>query len=106
MNRKPMNRQKAEYVNELNMKDLIELESYNGYSLNRYYFDPNNEKLYLLTRNNKYKLIKPFNNGLMDLVSLIDITGKPHACSYKKLIRELKEWNEKDKNKNKVENEN
>lgn len=88
-----MNKQKAEYVDKLIGENIIELTSYNGHELNRYYFDQKEEKLYLYTRK-KYKLIKPFFNGLINLVSLIDVEGKPHACSYNKLIRELKHWNE------------
>ena len=92
-----MNRQKAEYVDKLNGENIIELTSYNGHELNRYYFDQTDEKLYLYTRK-KYKLVKPFFNGLINLVSLIDVDGKAHACSYNKLIRELKEWDEKGAN--------
>ena len=88
-----MNRQKAEYVDKLIGENIIELTSYNGHELNRYYFDQKEEKLYLYTRK-KYKLIKPFFNGLINLVSLIDVEGKAHACSYNKLIRELKHWHE------------
>ena len=91
-----MNKQKAEYVDKLNSENVIELTEYNGYHYNRYYFDVKEEKLYLFTRN-KYKLIKPFNNGLMDLVSLIDVSYKNHACSYNKLINQLKEWSEENK---------
>ena len=92
-----MNKQKPIYVDKLNSENVIELTEYNGYQYNRYYFDVKEEKLYLFTRN-KDKLIKPFNNGLMDLVSLIDVSYKHHACSYNKLIRELKQWND-DENK-------
>ena len=88
--RKQMKRQKAEFVNELNLENLIELESYNGYDFNRYYYDKNEEKLYLQFRN-KYKVVKPFNNGLIDLVALIDVNGKSHIWGYNKLIRELNE---------------
>ena len=91
-----MNRQKNEYVDKLNSENVIELTEYNGYEYNRYFFDVKEEKLYLFTRN-KYKLIKPFNNGLMDIVSLIDVSYKQHACSYNKLIRHLKEWSEENK---------
>ena len=91
-----MNKKKPIYVDKLNSENVIELAEYNGYKYNRYYFDVKEEKLYLFTRN-KYKLIKPFNNGLMDLVSLIDVTYKNHACSYNKLIRHLKEWCDENK---------
>ena len=91
-----MNKQKPEYVDKLNSENVIELTEYNGYKYNRYYFDAMDEKLYLYTRN-KYKLIQPFNNGLMDLVSLVDVSYKNHACSYNKLINQLKEWSEENK---------
>ena len=91
-----MNKQKPEYIDKLNSENVIELTEYNGYQYNRYFFDVKDEKLYLFTRN-KYKLIKPFNNGLMDIVSLIDVSYKNHACSYNKLIRHLKEWSEENK---------
>ena len=86
----------AEYVDKHNCENVIELTEYNGYQYNRYYFDVKDEKLYLFTRN-KYKLIKPFNNGLMNIVSLIDVSYKNHACSYNKLIRHLKEWSDENK---------
>ena len=91
-----MNKQKPIYVDKLNSENVIELTEYNGYKYNRYYFDAMDEKLYLFTRN-KYKLIKPFNNGLMDIVSLVDVSYKNHACSYNKLINQLKEWSEENK---------
>ena len=91
-----MNKQKPIYVDKLNSENVIELTEYNGYKYNRYYFDVMDEKLYLFTRN-KYKLIQPFNNGLMDLVSLVDVSYKNHACSYNKLINQLKEWSEENK---------
>ena len=90
-----MNKQKPIYVDKLNSENVIELTEYNGYKYNRYYFDVKEEKLYLFTRN-KYKLIKPFNNGLMDVVSLGDVSFIHHACSYSKLIRELKQWNDEE----------
>ena len=91
-----MNKRKPIYVDKLNSENVIELTEYNGYKYNRYYFDVKDEKLYLYTRN-KYKLIKPFNNGLMDIVSLVDVSYKNHACSYNKLINQLKEWSEENK---------
>ena len=91
-----MNKRKPIYVDKLNSENVIELTEYNGYKYNRYYFDVKEEKLYLFTRN-KYKLIKPFNNGLMDLVSLKDVSYKNHACSYNKLINQLKEWSDENK---------
>ena len=91
-----MNKQKPIYVDKLNSENVIELTEYNGYQYNRYYFDVKEEKLYLYTRN-KYKLILPFNNGLMDIVSLVDVSYKNHACSYNKLINQLKEWSEENK---------
>ena len=91
-----MNKQKPIYVDKLNLEDVIELTEYNGYQYNIYYFDVKEEKLYLFTRN-KYKLIQPFNNGLMDIVSLVDVSYKNHACSYNKLINQLKEWSEENK---------
>ena len=91
-----MNKQKPIYVDKLNSENVIELTEYNGYKYNRYYFDVKEEKLYLFTRN-KYKLIQPFNNGLMDIVSLVDVSYKNHACSYNKLINQLKKWSEENK---------
>lgn len=69
-------------------ENLIELQNYNGYDLNRYYYDSTENILYLQTKR-RYKIVKPFNNGLMDLISLIDTNGKYHTWSYHKLIREL-----------------
>ena len=92
MSRKPFNRQKAEYVDKLCKENLIEIHGYNGYELNRYYYDMKEEKLYLYTRH-KYKVVKPFSNGFMDIITLIDVNGKSHSCSYAKFIREMKNIN-------------
>ena len=93
--RKRYNRQTPEYVDSLILDNLLDLESYNGYEFNRYHYDFVNDKLYLYTRH-KYKLIKPTFNGLMHLVALFDVNGKPHTCGYNKLMRELKEIARKD----------
>lgn len=87
--RKQYSRQKYEYVNELNTELLYELQNYNGYELNRYFFDGKTETLYIYTRH-KYKVVKPTFTGLMYIVALVDVNGKAHSCSYNKLIRELK----------------
>lgn len=88
--RRPYRRQPAEYVSSLIAGNIYDLESYNGYDFDRYHYDFVEDKLYLFTRR-KYKLIKPSFNGLMYLVSLIDVNGKAHTCSYNKLMRELRE---------------
>ena len=90
MSRKQFHRQKAEYVDKLSTENLIELQYYNGFELDRYYFDTKEEKLYIYTRR-RYKVVKPFNNGLMDLITLIDSNGKIHSCSYNKFIKEMKD---------------
>lgn len=84
--------QKAEYVDKLNTENLYQIESYNGYEFNRYYFDMKTETLYLYTRN-KYKIVKPSLNGKLLIVSLNTSSGKNITCSYNKLIRELKKLN-------------
>ena len=86
-------KQVNEYVDKLNTEDIIELTEYNNQKYDRYYFNCKTDTLYLYTRH-KYKVIKPFSNGLMNLVALIDINGKAHSLSYNKLIRELKEISE------------
>ena len=86
-------KQVNEYVDKLNGEDIIELTEYNNCKYDRYYFNCKTDTLYLYTRH-KYKVIKPFSNGLMNLVALIDINGKAHSLSYNKLIRELKEISE------------
>lgn len=91
--RKPYNRRKAEYVNELNTEDLIQLVEYNGHQFDRYYFDLKTDTLYLLTRN-KYKVVKPILVGKLLVVSLKTTSGKNINFSYKKLLREFKEFEE------------
>lgn len=86
-------KQKYEYVDELNDDNVYELEFYNGFELNRYYYDFVTETLYLFTRN-RYKIIKPSYNGHGNTVCLIDVKGKYHNLGYDKLMRELKQFHE------------
>ena len=91
--RKPYNRQKAEYVKELDTDKVIQLDSYNGHQFNRYYFDSETDTLYLHTRH-KYKIVKPILVGKLLVVSLNTTSGKNINFSYNKLLREFKNYEE------------
>ena len=91
INRRTFNKQQSEYVNEINNENIIRLQTYHNHAFDKYYFDRNNQKLYLhQPRNNRYKVIKPTRSGRYLIVALIPSDQRqPITCGYNKLIRHL-----------------
>ena len=85
--RRKYQRQKAEYVTELDLTNLYQIESYNGHDFDRYYFDAESETLYIYTRH-KYKIVKPSFNG--KIIVLMTEDGRNLTKSYNKTLKQLK----------------
>lgn len=53
--------QKKEFINDIDLNNLIKIEEYKDIKLDRYYFDKANKRilLYMPTRN-AYKIVKPY----------------------------------------------
>jgi len=85
--RKQYARRKAEFISEL-PDNCFDIEEYNGFQLNRYYWDPENKRLIMKTRG-KYKIVNPTKTNGLYTVVLCDINNQPHTTSYKKLYHEL-----------------
>ena len=81
--------QKSEYIEEL-PDDSELIDEYDEYEFDRYYYDIWNEKIYMRTKENKIKLIKPFMDGDFLRVSLCDVNNKQRKFGYNKLIDYLK----------------
>lgn len=83
---------KYEYVKTLTGDNIFQIEEYNGYKYDRYWFDMDSETLYLFTRH-RFKIVKPSLFNSLLVVALIDSDGVKHTTSYNKLIKELKKLN-------------
>ena len=85
-------RQKNEYIDELS-ESTIQIMDYNGFELNRYYYDYITEQLLLEVRDGKlrYKIIKPYLQGNILRVGLVDVSGKKHRPNYVMLMNHLKD---------------
>jgi len=88
--RKQYNRHKQEFIDRL-PDNVYEIQEYQGYRLDRYYWDIDNKKLIIYTRN-RYKIVNPTKNGNLYVVVLNDVDGKNHSCSYKKLYQILSNY--------------
>lgn len=93
--RQKYSKQSPEFVDSLDGLNVIQLTEYNGAKFDRYFYDKDNEKLYLKTRakrskdgtlNFHYKLVKPCYHNKMNLVALLTIDGESKTRSYNKLI--------------------
>ena len=91
-NRDKYQKQKSEFVSEL-PENSIKIDDYNGIELDRYYYDTDSERLYLqtVTKNVRYKIIKPSLNKNLLTVYLVDVNGKCYGRSYPKMINDLKQ---------------
>ena len=91
-NRDKYQKQQCEYISKL-PENSIKIDDYNGIELDRYYYDTDSEKLYLqtVTKNVRYKIIKPSLNKNLLTVYLVDVNGKRYGRSYPKMINDLKQ---------------
>ena len=89
--RRTFNKQQSEYANEINNDNIVQLQTYNNHTFDKYFFDKNNQTLYLYQqRNNRYKVVNPTLNGRYLIVALSPTDQRqPITCGYNKLIRYL-----------------
>ena len=86
-NRAEFTRQVNEYVDEL-PETAVELETYNGNTYDRYWFDYSSERLIVLTRG-KYKYVNITKTGTLQSVCIRDVHGKNRCCGWNKLVAEM-----------------
>jgi len=90
LERKKYERQKSEYLDRLPNENIFQLEEYEGFKLDRYFWDANDKRLIMITRG-RYKYVNPTRTNGLYIVVLVDSDGKPHTCSFKRLYKELRE---------------
>lgn len=88
--RKPFKKQQSEFVDELKSSTIINIGNYDDHDLSRYYFDYDNNVIYLKqSRGNKFKIVHPTKNGNIQIIALVDQGKKIITRSYNKIIKEL-----------------
>jgi hypothetical protein len=85
--------QVAEYLDEL-PEDVIEISDYEGIELKDYYYDAENERIIKIIRfpkTIKVKVIKPYLQNKLLVMTFIDLYGRGHNRSYNKVVKNIKE---------------
>ena len=75
--------QKNEYLDHI-PENVVQIESYRGFEFERYYFDDENQRILMITKNDRIKIVKPLPGN--QRVNFLDIDGKMHRFSYSALI--------------------
>jgi hypothetical protein len=88
LNRDKYTKQQAEYLDEM-PDDVIQITNYNDYEFDRYYFDIEEQRLLMVTKHGRIKVVKPSINGSNFKVVLLDLNGKGRSFGYKKLMKYL-----------------
>lgn len=97
--RKKHNKQSSEFLDSLDGLNVVQLTEYHDVKFDRYYYDRDNEKLYLKTRAKKnkdgtpkfhYKLIKPCFHNNLDIITLLPVSGGSKSWGYNKFIKHCK----------------
>ena len=81
--------QKNEYLDEL-PEDAELIEEYNGHQFDRYFYDIWDEKILMITKSDKIKVVKPYAHGNMSVVGFFDTRNIRRYISYNKLIEYLR----------------
>ena len=91
-NSKNSKRKDSEYLQEI-PETAMRIEEYNNIELNRYWYDPIDEKLYMKTTMEDYhwKVIKPYWNAKVLQFNLTDVDGKQRSCNWFKFVQEMSE---------------
>ena len=93
------NKQSSEFLDSLDGLNVVQLTEYHNVKFDRYYYDRDNEKLYLKTRAKKnkdgtpqfhYKLIKPCFHNNLDIITLLPVSGGSKLWGYNKFIKHCK----------------
>ena len=62
----------------------VQIDSYKGFEFENYYFDNENQRILMITRNDRIKIVKP--SPSKKCINLLDIDLKNHQYGYKALI--------------------
>ena len=81
---------KYEYLDEF-PEMTIEIAEYNGFDFDEYYYDLENNRIIKQQNTGKIKVIKPFVDGNVMRICLIDINRTRRKFHYDKLIRTIRE---------------
>lgn len=91
----------AEYIDSLDDLRIIPLTQYGDSTFDRYFYDKDNEKLYLKTRakrtsknapqNYRFKLIKPCSHNNLKIITLLTVDGKTKSYGYNKFMKHCKQ---------------
>ena len=94
--RQKYSKQSTEFLDSLDGLNVVQLTEYNGSKFDRYYYDRDNEKLYLKTRakrskdgtlNFRYKLIKPCFHNNLNIITLLPVDGGSKSWGYNKFMK-------------------
>ena len=88
-NRNKYQHRKNEYLEEL-PPDSELIEEYNGNRYDRYFYNIWDEHIYMVTKSNRIKVIKPYYLGNTLILRIFDSNDKSHYLNYNNLIDYLK----------------
>jgi hypothetical protein len=90
MKNREYKRRENEYLDEL-PESAIEINEYNDFEFEDYYYDSENQCILKLQNSGKVKVIKPSICGKVLRISLYDVLKKNRKFHYNKLIRSFSE---------------
>jgi len=82
-----------EYLKEL-PESVIQIDEYGGKKFDRYYYEPEHERILMRTVTGKIKVVNDKERN-SKYVTMSDVDGNPKSCTYSKMVRTLKELLEK-----------
>lgn len=94
--RKKHTKQASEFLDSLDGLNVVQITEYQGEKFDRYYYDKDNEKLYLRTRakrnkdgtpNFHYKLVKPCFHNNLNIITLLPLDGGSKSWGYNKFMK-------------------
>ena len=77
-------KQQHEYLDDM-PENVHQIESYNCFEFESYYYDFENERLLMITSSNRIKVLKPTQK--CKRVYMNDVNGKRHMFTYSKLMK-------------------
>ena len=81
--------QQHEYLNEL-PPDAELISEYNNHDFDRYYYDIWDERILMIAKSGKIKVVKPYVEGIRSRVQLYDINDKTWKIDYNRFIDYLR----------------
>ena len=76
---------KGEFLDEM-PKNIIQIEEYNEYEFDRYFFDIDEARIIMTLNNGKIKVVNPYKDGHRVRITFYDINKKSVKFGYNKLI--------------------